>query len=288
MPFPQRPRVPVAVADVQRPADVGAPGHRVDRLHGQPDVLGIARQERFVDLKHACSGPGEFRCLGGEHQGERPHQAGVVGVRAARGVADPVGQRVRPGDGQLHRPVGELPDEPEVLGQAEVHAARRGQRVADAGVVVVEVIGLVRPRDLHAGDPGEQVVDVVVAAQLPVGDDVDAGPLLVIDRCLDRHLVDLVEVPPADPVPVAVVLQLAEPLGNRVRADHGGRQQDRVAVGHSRTPAVSVLTFDDGRAANGEMRTSKPARPPMCRSSGPLTQFTTDPSYLPGPKNPEW
>src|SRR5262249_56290577 len=57
---------------------------------------------------------------------------------------------------------------------------------------------------------------------------------------------------------------------------------------HSLTAAVSVLTFEDGRAANGAMRTSKPLRPPMCRSSGPLTQFTTEPSYLPGPKKPLW
>src|SRR5271170_6707402 len=58
MPLPQRPGVPVAVADVQRPAHVGALGHDVDRLDGQPDVLGIAGQERLVDLQHLRARPG--------------------------------------------------------------------------------------------------------------------------------------------------------------------------------------------------------------------------------------
>ena len=42
--------------------------------------------------------------------------------------------------------------------------------------------------------------------------------------------------------------------------------------------------FDDGRPANDAICTSNPLRLPTRCSSGPLIQFTTDPSYLPGPK----
>ena len=38
--------------------------------------------------------------------------------------------------------------------------------------------------------------------------------------------------------------------------------------------------------ANGANATSKPLRAPMWASNGPLTQLTTDPSYLPGPRKP--
>ena len=66
-----------------------------------------------------------------------------------------------------------------------------GHRMADVGVVVVVVEGLGEVRDLDARDARQEVVDVVVAAQLAVRDDVDAGPLLVLQRGLDGHLVDL-------------------------------------------------------------------------------------------------
>jgi hypothetical protein len=49
---------------------------------------------------------------------------------------------------------------------------------------------------------------------------------------------------------------------------------------------VSVLTCDPSRCLNAENRTSKPRRLAKSCSSGPFTQLTTEPSYLPGPWNP--
>src|SRR5262249_32368825 len=221
---------------------------------------------------------------GVEPPGEGPHQVAGVGVAA---VADPAGQRERAGEGELDGQLCLLPREREVRGQPQAHAlARRiGQRPRDRRVVVVVVVGLGPVRDVDAGDAGEQVVDVVVAAELPVGDDVEPGELLVLERGLDGDLVDLVEVLGADPALVVVGLEPLEPLGHRVGADDRGGEQ-RVARGHghhSRTWAVRVWMFAPGRAPNGAMWTSYPRRLPMSWSSGPLTQFTTEPSYLPGP-----
>src|SRR5918997_1479902 len=50
MSFPGRPSVAVAITDMQPPGDVDALGHDVDRLHRYPHVLGIAGQERLIDL----------------------------------------------------------------------------------------------------------------------------------------------------------------------------------------------------------------------------------------------
>ena len=46
-------------------------------------------------------------------------------------------------------------------------------------------------RDLDAWDSCEEVVDIVVAAQFAIGDDVDTGALLVFERGLDGDFVDL-------------------------------------------------------------------------------------------------
>src|SRR6516164_650958 len=51
----------------------------------------------------------------------------------------------------------------------------------------VEVVGelLGGPVDLDAGEPLQEVIDVVVAARLAVGNDVDAGDFLVLDCRFD-------------------------------------------------------------------------------------------------------
>src|SRR5262249_25654736 len=122
---------------------------------------------------------------------------------------------------------------------------------------------------------------------------------LVLDRRLDGHVVDLVQVLCADAPLVVVGLEPLQPLRDRVRADHRGRQQQRLQGvgsgpvtpgpggglgschrGQSLTSAVSVFTLAPGSGANW---TLKPRRLPVRASSGPLTQLTTEPSYLPGP-----
>src|SRR6185437_14648212 len=165
--------------------------------------------------------------------------------------------------------------------RAVLVGGKLGQRPGDLRVVVVEVVGLGPLGDVHPGDAGQEVVDVVVPAQLAVGDDVDAGQLLVLDRRLDRHLVDLGHVLGADPALVELGLQPLQPLRHRVGAHHGGREQ------HHRTQslawAVSVVMFEPGRCRNGVYSTAYPRRLATSWSSGPFTQLTTDPSYLPGP-----
>jgi len=84
-------------------------------------------------------------------------------------------------------------------------------------------------RDLHSRDPCQQVIDVVVAPQLAIGHDVQAGEFLVHQGRLDRHLMDLVEVLRADAPVVEVGLQALEPLGNGVRPDDRGGQQHVVS-----------------------------------------------------------
>jgi hypothetical protein len=46
--------------------------------------------------------------------------------------------------------------------------------------------------------------------------------------------------------------------------------------------------FEPGRWRNGANWTPKPRRLATSWSSGPFTQLTTEPSYLPGPANPVW
>jgi hypothetical protein len=81
--------------------------------------------------------------------------------------------------------------------------------------------------DLHAWEPGREVVDHVVPAHLSVGDDVDARRLLVLDGRLDRRIMDLLEVMPGEAAVEVVVLGPLEPARHRVAPDDGG-EQDRV------------------------------------------------------------
>ncbi len=214
-------------------------------------------------------------------------------TRSARvgvgGRAQPSGQRERAGHREPDRPAGVGAGEGEVGGEAE----RGGLDVGDAGgqlqVEVVEVERLHRLADQHAGHAREQVVDVVVAAQLAVGHHVDARALLVLERGLHRHVVHVGELGVADRAVVDAGLGALQPVGHRPGPDHARRERAGEGgvgtVGQSRTSAVMVTMLLPGRA-NGAKATSKPLRAPMCASRGPLTQLTTDPSYLPGPRKP--
>ena len=81
---------------------------------------------------------------------------------------------MRAGDGDLRPPIGQPAEEARFVDQAE---RSRGELRADGGVVEVVVEALRAEIDLHAGQPLGEVVDHVVALQLAVGDDVDAGDL---------------------------------------------------------------------------------------------------------------
>ena len=81
VPFPGRPGVPVAVADVQRPADRHAVGHDVDRLDGEGGLF------RVVEAGNGCRS-GRMAAsawrprLGVEPGGQRADQVGGLAVGA--------------------------------------------------------------------------------------------------------------------------------------------------------------------------------------------------------------
>ena len=211
-------------------------------------------------------------------------------------------ERKRTGERELHRAVGIGQGEAQVVDQAQRGALVVDRdRMTDVGVVVVVVEGLGDVRDLDAGHARQEVVDVVVAAQLAVGDDVDAGALLVLEGGLDGDFVDVVEVLAADAALIEVGLQSLQPLGDRVRADDRSRQDVLsatpfvAALRRPRCRCTEASVTGAGRhgqhvraGAVGERRelTSNPRREPIAASKRPLTQLTTEPSYLPGPRKP--
>src|SRR5581483_1012060 len=188
-------------------------GDDCDRRHGKVDPPGIAGQEGFVDLEAAGSGIDQGLRFGVQPPGQGDDEVVIVGVGT---ILDPPGEREGPGEGKLDGPVGEGGGEAVLVGQAQHPRGRLPEGDVDPGVVVVEVVELVRLGDDQAGDATQQVVDVVVAAQLAVGHDVDPGPLLILEGRRDGHPVVLFEVGPADPAAEMVVLESLEPVGNRV------------------------------------------------------------------------
>ena len=103
---------------------------------------------------------------------------------------DTLCERERAGKRKLDWVVRVFECKAEVLDKTKAAAVLR-DRLADVGVQVVVIVGLGGVWDLDAGDPRQKVVDVVVAAQLTVRDDVHPGPLLVLERCLNSDFVDL-------------------------------------------------------------------------------------------------
>ena len=67
------------------------------------------------------------------------------------------------------------PGEREVVGQPRSAVYGSGQRLGDLSVVIVVVVGFCPVRNVDAGNAGKQIVDVVVAAEFSIGDDVQAG-----------------------------------------------------------------------------------------------------------------
>jgi hypothetical protein len=184
-------------------------------------VLGEARVVGLVDLE--IGGP----CLDQLAQLE-VHDARDVERKGFLArvvlVPDPLDERVRAGDRDLRPAIGEPAQEAKIVAEPE---GGRGHPGADHAVVEVVVEALGGVVDLHAGQAHREVVDHVVAPQLPVGDDVDARHLLVLDRRLDRRVVDLLEVVAADAPVQVVVLHALEPPRHGITSDDGGRQQRR-------------------------------------------------------------
>ena len=271
MALPQRARVAVAVADVQRPGHRHARGDHVDRRHGRLRRFRVAGQERLVDLQQLRPAVRQGAGLGVEHAGDGQDEVAAIGV----GVPpDPPGQRERAGEGELDRGGRVRRGEREVVRQPQRRAARRAgplrlrERLAERGLVVVEVEILGRVPDLDPRHPGQEVVDVVVPAQLAVGHDVDPGPLLVVQGGLDRHLVHVEQLGGAHPAPGVLGLEPLHPFRHRVGADDGGRQQGHArqhgSAGHVSLAPARSSSRCSRRCGGGTART-----PPRTPGGGP-------------------
>ena len=214
--LPRRLAVAVAIAHVQAQPRVHAVDERVDGTHPPRQILGEPGVVGLIDLDLLGAGAHQLAQLE-VHDArdlDREHLFGRVEL-----VADSLDQRMRPGDGDLRPSLGEPAEKAEVLDEPE-----RGHRHAVAHDALVEVVvrGLGAAIDLDAGKARGEVVDHVVAPELAVGDDVEPGDLLVLDRRLHGRIVHLVEVVGGDPPPEEVVLRALQPGGHRVAADDGG------------------------------------------------------------------
>jgi hypothetical protein len=100
---------------------------------------------------------------------------------------------------------------------------RAGRQLRPDDALVEVVVEALRSLiDLHAGHPLGEVVDHVVALRLTVGDDVDTGGLLVLDRRFADGVVHLVEVATAQSARQVFVFRALEPLGHRIAPDDRG------------------------------------------------------------------
>ena len=101
---------------------------------------------------------------------------------------------------------------------------------------------------------------------------------------------------PGRVLPTTVIGSFAVPewLG-QLKNDYYQRRISRRYLSEILDMATKAAIVDQARAgidliSDGELRRDNDVdyvlpRLPTCRSSGPLTQFTTEPSYLPGPWN---
>jgi hypothetical protein len=121
----------------------------------------------------------------------------------------------------------------------------------------VRLLGRLEAADALVHVPAERPdhADVIVVGHLTVGDDVEAGFLLVADRDMRRILVGLGVVDGLErDADVPAVELVVKPMRPRVGADHGGRQDgvDDLLQGH---PGSSSRAR---RSARGGLRVEVP------------------------------
>src|SRR5712692_1459509 len=122
-------------------------------------------------------------------------------------------------------------EETEILHQPQ---GSHGQLAAYRAVIEV-VVELFRSAfDLHAGQPLEEVIDHIVAAELSVGNDVEAGHLLIFDGGLDGGVMDLVQIVPGDAAGKIFGLEPFEPARHGVAANYGGGKDGKFHRCYSR------------------------------------------------------
>ncbi len=189
----QRPVRPVAdgagavVPEAHVHADIGihALDGAGDDVEERLGVAGMAGEAGLVELDEIDAGGGERRELGVDDRDQGVGHGVAIGVD--RAAVDAAGQRERAGHGHLDRRVGILA-EPAILGHG-AQAVGRGER-RDAAIAVALIVGRRTPaadaRDRL--EPCEIFVEPQVeidALHFAVGDPVEAGAELVVDRQAD-------------------------------------------------------------------------------------------------------
>src|ERR1022692_1764064 len=187
---------------------------------------------------------------------------------------------MRTRDANLRCPLRVRKQKPEILHQSYRGHGNFPQHFAIVKVVV-ELLG--RTVNLDSGKPLDEIVDHVVAPKLSVGHDVEPGHLLILDCGPDRGVVNFVQIVAADPPGEIIRLQPLEPAGHRIAANHRRGKNRKSHQSYSRRVVYRTEVFDPGRYLNGAKCRSYPALSATSRKRAPLTQFTMDPSNLPGP-----
>ena len=191
------------------------------------DLVHVDVERRLVELDHVDAVGFERARLGVEQVGEgERHLHAVAVVAVGDGVDD--GHRPGHGDLQLARRVGAG-----VARLGAVHAALEPQR-ADHGrhhrlVAVVADAHLDLVREVDAVDEFEKAVDEMLARLLAVGDHVDAGVLLQLERQQRGVELAVGEVGAGEPPLRPQLVGLGEPGRLRQAAGDGGRKHPVVS-----------------------------------------------------------
>ena len=144
------------------------------------DLVHVDVERRLIELDHVDAVALERARLGVEQVGERERHLDAVAVVL---VGDGVDDRHRAGHGDLELARGVRA---RVARLGAVHAAFQPQRAGDGRhhrfVAVVADAHLDLVREVDAVDEFEKAVDEMLARLLAVGDHVDAGVLLQLER----------------------------------------------------------------------------------------------------------
>ena len=231
----------------------------VDRLHRiAAGEIGIVAHPGLVELDHVGAGLLQVERLGVDGFGERHRQLLVVLVEFVLGL---LAHGERAGQGDLGGMVGVLAqelhvaqlDRPGALDLADHARHRRLVAVArddDGGIVGVD-----------AFERGGKAVGIALAADLAVGDDVDAGALHVADRDDGRVVLRFFEMLFRQPPHLVHARArhgfrqhgaVDQPFRLRIASDHGGRQQMFRQV-HGLSPVASCCQVAGCSAARRDV-----------------------------------
>ncbi len=200
-PLRQRPAKVVAEAEVRREPDAGRVARRgrgrVEETREVGRRVGVDRGRRLVDLDERGPCLDQGGDLGGQERHERRCRGQPCRVDQAGAGGQPPGERERPRQGHPERPRRAGRGIPELLDDTQPVGCRDGLEDLEAVLLVVAARA-----QAASGLRGAHTRQVAIElgreeagpSHLAVGDDVDAGLLLVADRRVHRVVQRLPEV----------------------------------------------------------------------------------------------